>query len=1195
MKNTAFLLLIGCLLVSAKGYAQRITLSEKNAPLEKVFNEITRQCGYEFLYKSAMLQSARPIDIVVKDAGIQEVLAICFRDQPFTYTIIENTVVVRPKPSTAFQTVDALPHPPLPTIDVHGRVTDINGNVLAGVTVLERTAGVALSQKAIAAVITDTNGEFTLKQVPENTILSISHVGYDISEVRLNKQTRISVRLNVKVNELNNVDVIYSSGYQLLSRERATGSFGKPDMETFDQRTGTFDIIERLDGLVPGLTVTPGPLGQTASPNGSGVFTQASIIRGITTVDPAVGTAPLYVVNGVVTPDFSTVNPDDVADITVLKDASAAAIWGARAANGVIVITTKDGARNQRVTVSYSGYINYQGKPDFGANPTMSSPQYIQAAKETFDPVDYPWGSLYQNAIAPHEVILYNQYRGLISAARANASLDSLAGINNLQQIKDYFYRGALTTNHTISASGGNSVYSFYSSLGYTDMVSNTPGQKNSTYRINLSQNVIPNKIIKVKLNMELSDQVMSGMNYPSVGNTFLPYQLFKDGSGKSLNMDYLMGFSDSLRQNYQARSGINLDYDPLAEVGLKHTSSNNLSFNMTANIVVKLWRGLSFQGTYGYLRAPGRYTSYEDNQSKDQRLNLLNWTVAPAIGSTPVYYWPTTGGEYITGRNDQRNWTVRNQLVYDATLRKGKDVLNIQVGQDAQESYWERSAYTIEGYDEMLETYPLMDYATLRQGIPGTILYGYSAYHEQPYLYKNSLARFTSYFGLASYTLNHTYSVDLSVRQDRSNLFGHDESTQHKPIWSVGGKWQLKKEPFLQNTSWVNNLAVRASYGITGNSPYVGAAALQDILNVQTSSNTQGAIAGNGLAIATPVNNTLTWELTHTVNFGVDFAVLNGQISGGIDLYHKSTTDLLGDVPLNPFSGFPSSTGNLGKLRNEGVEISLKTVNIRSRDFNWTSTIVFSYNKNKLLSFTLPNPVNDNANYQLNSNAVVGYSLNPVFAYRFAGLDSLGDPRIRLSNNTVSKDPTIAQATDVKHMGTTQPVFNGGVSNTFSYRGLSLAVNLIYSLGNVMRAPVNQFYTRRLMGNTKLGGDNIPASFLSRWKNPGDETKTDIPSYVGNDFISYTRRNITYYTDGDINVESASYAKIRDLTLSYTLQPGFLRTLHVDHLRVFGQVTNFMVWKANHDGVDPEYQSLGYRTTPPYKHGLGLGANLTF
>jgi TonB-linked SusC/RagA family outer membrane protein len=1292
MRLLSFFLLAGSLHLSANTHAQYVTLSLEHVPLKSVFDKITAQTGFQFIYRNEWLTQAKPVDITVKDATLQQALDISFSGQPFSYEIIDKMVVLKERDRpVAFTSAEVSP-PVL--IDVHGRVTDINGKPLAGVTILVRampqeagkpairvvtvtarhadstsasvpslhpaadtakpmmlaaskgmtpsvlqaigsthmamqpttsvakpalspasplrdSAGpqptqlnVAGGAPVVGVAITDANGEFQLRQVPEEAELYISHIGYETLQLKLDKRKELSIRLSLKTDELKDVKVSYSTGYQVLSSERATGSFGKPDMQVYQQRSGSMDVVSRLDGLVPGVSVVQPSSGVTTAGGLATSTNQGSaFIRGTSSVN--LSTGPLYVVNGVAVPDFNSINIDDIADITVLKDAAAAAIWGARAANGVIVITTKEGARGQKIRFNYSTFFNQQGRPDLKYYRQLNSRQYIQAARETFDPVDFPWGTLYNQSIAPHEQILYDQYRGLISAGQAADRLDSLASIDNSQQVKNIWFRNAFTTNHTLSASGGNSFYSFYGSLGFTDQQSNRPGQTNNTYRVNLTQTLNANRNITITVDAALADNVTGSNGYSGGGsfdNTFLPYQLFKGPSGNNLSLPYLWGYSDSLRKDYQARSRVNMDYAPLDEVGYLQTKGNNLSVNLTAKTGIRLWKGLAFQGTYGYLTTPGTYSSYDDARAFDQRRQELQFAVAPSASSTPVYYYPTTGGLYSTTTNTGHNWTVRNQLVFDQPMRKGADQLTLQAGQEAQEQFTSTSTTSILGYNKQLNTYPLIDYNKLSQGIPGTVtssggLFGSSAYYfGSPYGYSELRTRTSSYFALGSYTLEHKYSLDLSWRQDHSNLFGHNVSTQNRPIWSVGGKWLLSKERFLESAKTINELALRATYGITGNSPYVGAGALYDILSVQPG-NQLGALSGDGAFIQQAANNALSWETTKNINIGIDYALLDHRLQGSLDVYSKNTSNLINSVPVNPLNGFSTTTSNLGTLINRGIELSIRSTNIRTRDFSWTTSLIASYNHNRLTSFGKPNSFTSSTSFSLLGSFAAGYARFPMFAYRFAGLDSLGDPRIRLQNKTVTKAVNAAQPGDLRYMGSKQHPLTGGLSNTFSYKGFSLTGNMVYNIGAVMRRYDidNFFYGRQTTGRPGGGTTslvNLPAEFADRWKEPGDENKTNIPSFVGNVNTNSLRRNTNYYTYGDLNVVSASYVKLRDVTVSYTVKPRVLSSLKAQALSFYVQAGNFMIWKANHYGIDPEYQTVSYL---PYKHNYVFGANLSF
>lgn len=1179
--NLTGILLMGAFLHASAGtVAQSITLKVKDAPLQKVLLAVKKQTGYSFFFNGELLAEAKPVTIEVKNATLGEVLSITFSNQPLNYVIENKTIFLSrktPLPPDRFaekrpQTDSSL----LPV--VVGKVTDPVGMPVAGATVWVKGSH--------SITYADQAGDFRLTNVRSDDTLIISGVNFNARHVAINASASLQVILQLSITKLQEVTV-YNTGYQTLSKERATGSFGKPDMAVFSKRTSTMDVVSRLEGQVPGMYLVIGTSNNSAfNPNGNGVSTRKSLIRGITSSQ--LSTDPLYVVNGVIMPDFNSVNADDIEDITVLKDATAAAIWGAKAANGVVVITTKSGTRSARLSISYNGFINYKARPDLTYGKPMNSREYIQTAKEIFDPVDFPWGTLaIGTTIAPHDQILYDQYRGLISAAVANQKLDSLASINNIPQIEDLFYRPAITNNHSISVSGGNSMYSFYGSFGYTGTQSNTPGEVNNAYKLNFTQSITPGSRLKLTFNTSIINTVTSRKNMPTVIGSFLPYQLFRDANGNNLNLNYLEGYSDSVRQNYQARSRINLDYNPLNEINSGYSRSNNLSINFTANIGLRLWKGLSFNGTYSYLRAPGTYVSYTDGSALSYRQQIVNLTVAPTVASTPVYNLPPGGGAYTTSNNLQRNFTVRNQLVYDDMLRKGHDHLTVQFGNDVQESYSSTTGAGVVGYSEALGTYALLDYARLRTGISGTVS-GYGSLNINPYSISTSYSRFISYFGLASYSFNSKYNLDLSWRQDYSNQFGKNLATQDKPIWSIGGKWQVARENFMKPVRWVNDLNIRVTHGITGNSPYIGAASIEDILSVVgTATSSSPVLAGNALTLGNPANTGLSWEKTHTTNIGIDFAMLNRRLSGGIDLYQKNTTDLIGARQLNPFTGFASTTGNIGKLVNKGIELSLHSDNIRTRDFYWTTNLVFSYNSNKLVNYSQTNSVITGA-----VPPILGYNIRPLWAYRYAGLDNMGDPQVYLANKTITKSPFVTVGKDQVYMGTTQPPVSGGFSNTFGYKGFSLTMNMIYNMGAVMRRDLNTLYTGRMAYSTNFSGLNIPQYFQDRWKKPGDEAITNIPAYLPNR-TQDRRRNVNYYTLGDVNVVSASYIRLRDVTLTYDLQPAVLKRLRMQRASVFIQTSNYLLWTANHVGIDPEYPRSVL--TSRDGHGYSMGLNLSF
>lgn len=1184
MRITTAIMFLTAFHVSANGISQTVSYTGKQVRLEQVFSVIEQQTGYGFFYKLPDLSSAKPVSVDLKNVPLRKALSKVLQNQSLNFTIEGNTIFITLKaPAITLPpelTVVTIPPPP---VNVHGIVKDETGKTVAGALVKVKGTD--------RATTTNESGEFFLKEVDEKCTLFISAVNIETKEVVLHGKTDVVINVKIKVNELENVGVtVVSNGYQTLPKERSAGSFAKPDMTIVGNRSGSMNILQRLDGLIPGLTINNAP-GQTPY-----------LIRGLTTV--SISPAPLYVVDGIPLADVSSINPQDIADITVLKDATAASIWGSRAANGVIVIVSKKGTKGEKIKITYDAFANLQGKPDINYFPVLNSRQFIQAAKETFDPVAYPYAtvSTYPTSsagLAPHEVILYNQFLGNITAAQANNSLDSLGSINNNGQIKDLWYRNAMLMNHTLSISGGQKNYSIYGSVSYTDTRTNGPGQSNNLFKINLRQDFNVGKRIQLTLITDLLNNFTNSPRNITVTDQFYPYQLFQDKTGKNLSMPYMTALSDATRTDYETRSRISLDYNPLNEVNHGYTKNDAQSMRNILGVNIKLTNYLSFEGNYGYLKGATRTRDFDDAQSFTVRAQTVQYTVAPTAASTPVYYMPTTGGNYAVTNLNQRNWTIRNQLNFNKNWQNRLHQLTILAGQEAQELYTVTNVSRVKGWDPLLQTGTLVDYKALAAGIAGVVwsnyVSGYSLLTDGYFAQSEVQSRFTSYYANVAYTFNRKYAVNGSYRIDKSNNFGIDKAAQNKPIWSAGGKWLISEEDFLKPVSWLNSLAIRATYGLTGNAPNPGTAASYDIVSVSSSTFLPNS---RGLQVSTPANRKLTWESTATINLGVDFSVLKNRLSGAIDVYRKKTSDLLGNVPIDGFTGYASIFGNLGDLENKGVELSLNSVNISSGKFNWSTQLNLAYNKNKITSLNILSTPVTTGNVMVTQQFVAGYAGYSVFAYQFAKLDNLGDPQIRLADGTVSKTPNVSKPGDIKYMGTSQPVWSGGLSNNFSYKSFGLSFNVIFNLGHVMRRDVNNFYSGRLTHfNTSNGfaSGNINADFVNRWKQPGDELTTNIPSFVSSATVSPTRRDINYYTLADINVVSASFIKMRDITLTYSLPQFIMKKINTDAITFRAQLSNLMLWKANKNGIDPEFQyaTTGTRAMPVNQRTITFGINV--
>ena len=1194
MRLTIVLLTAVFFNVQASGVAQTVTLAAQKMPLQMVFKAIEKQTGYSVFYNDDLIKNATPVTVNAHEMPLKDFLGLILKQDHLTFEISKENILIKKEPP-----VKPLPDPQ-PPMKVSGTVTGVNKQPLAGATI-------QVKGQQISAV-TDAQGNFQIS-VGQGATIVISYVGYRQKEARINNSHPLSVTLDEDDHLLENADVV-STGYQVISKERSAGSFSKPDMLTIATRSSSPNILGRLDGLVPGLVINNAP---NAEP---------LLIRGLTSVNST--RSPLIIVDGVELPGNNTnpdamtnvmnsanpianINPQDIADITVLKDASAASIWGARAANGVIVITTKKGRAGENIRVEYDGYYIFQRRPDLNYIPKLNSRQFITAAKEIFP--DYApfnsWSSVQLIApVPPHLQIQYDQYRGLITQAQADKSLDSLASGSNNSEIRDIFYRNAATMNHTVSVSGGGRVHSYYGSVSYTGIQNNMPGQKNNSYKINLRQDINLSQRMQISLITDLTNTVTSGnvigitdsvtrgnaigitdgISAPSLA--FVPYQHFRDAGGNPLTINFMGNYSDSLRMDYEARSRINLGYVPLNEIRAGYFKGTALSGRIVGGAKISLLKFLRFEGTYGYSTTASNTRTVLSQGSYGVRNELLNFTQAPDANSIPTYWLPTSGGRLTENNATQKNWTVRNQLIFDQAWNEHQ--LTVLAGQEATSITPVATQVIYRGWDDQLQISRPVNYDTLARGISGTVP-GFA--HTLPNNLSGGegvITRTTSYYSNLSYAYLSKYVLNASWRIDKSNLFGFDQSAQNRPVWSVGGKWMLAREDFMKQATWLDRLDVRLTYGITGNAPTPGTAASFDILLAQSNVNYVG---GSGYVISTPGNSKLTWEGTSVYNTGLDFTLLGGRLAGSIDAYLKKTHDLIGPLKTAPLTGYATVTGNFGDMENKGVEFLLNSLNVTSKNFIWRTSFTFGYNRNKITQLDVSTPITTGTGMIATNGSApffVGRPAYTVFAYNYAGLNTVGDPQIKQADGKVTAAATASTAQDVLYMGSSQPSWTGGLFNTFIYKKFYLAINISYNMGHVLFRDANTFWSGVMYDNS------MSSEFARRWKAPGDEAKTDIPRYAGSNAIA-NNRNTDYYTHANSNVFNASYAKIREITLSYNLGQNIIHRLGVEGVSFRVQVSNLMLWKANHLGIDPEFQSVaGVRSMRTGQGAITIGAHIT-
>ncbi|WP_159451644.1 SusC/RagA family TonB-linked outer membrane protein [Pedobacter africanus] len=1176
MRLTTVILIASLMQLSAATFGQRITLTQTNTPLKDVLKEIRKQSGFDIFYENKLISSNQKVSVAVTNATVEEVLSSALKGLNLKYEIEGKTISIRKQQETSapLNKASFLTD----KITVRGKVLDEKGEPLAGASVFVE------GDKQILGS-TNLRGEFILLNVEANATIIIAYMGYE--PLNLTAKTDMgTVRMTLSTSNLSEVQITYNTGYQQISKERSTGSFSKPNLKVMlDRSAGSPTLLNRLEGLVPGLSSGSG---------GNGGI----VIRGTTSIN--LNTEPLYVVDGIQVSReiFDNLNAQSVEDITILKDATASSIWGAKAANGVIVVVTKKGKGGDKLKIDYDGYYEFSGRPDRYYIPRISNAEHIALARELFPLFSASTSySALQNIglIPPHLQILYDANRNVITQAQANFKLDSLSQLSNLDQINDLLIRDASILNQTLSVSGGGKVHSFYGLAQHVGRVSNTPGQNDNAYQLLLNNQFTVSKRIKINLNAEINNRITNSKNVSIPGNIAdNEYQLLKDSNGNPLNVNWAGAFVEARRLDFQARSRINLDYNPILEQDRAKSNTNLLNTRFQAGGTIDILEGLRFTGTYGYNYATNVGRSVRDERNYDVRVLKTRFTVAPTLTSVPVYNLPQFGGTLATTNSLTKSWTIRNQLTYDRDWDKHQ--LTAMFAQEARSEQGINSNGYFYGWDEDAQTSNFVDAVRLSSGtiagVAGSVS-GQTLLTLSPDIKEQPIVRTTSYVASAAYTFARKYSLNGSFRIDQGNLFGFDKSAQNKPVYSVGAKWSLGNEAFMKPVNWLNRLDLRLTYGITGNVPLPGQAASFDIFAAQVNLN---AVNGSGLVLRTPANDKLTWELTKNYNAGLDFAMLNNRLSATVDVYLKKTNDLIGIVLTSPLTGYASVTGNFGAMQNKGIDIGLNSVNLRARNFTWSSSLMLGYNKNKLTKLNLNNVATTGAglvgsSFSQGTTSIVGQSLYSLYAYNYAGLNASGDPQIRLADGTVTSAPNVSLPADILRMGVTQAPLSGGFGNNFQYKAFNLGINMIFNAGHVIRDPRVNTAT-----DAVIYGNNFQRGFLERWKVPGDEARTDIPRYVANSTIAASR-DLNYYNLGSARILSADYLKIRDISLSYSLPQLVANKINAQSITFRVNVNNLLLWTANDLDFDPEVNRNNSQITNvrPAQGTISLGAHITF
>ena len=1060
----------------------------------------------------------------------------------------------------------------------------VTGTVMDGEMEGEPLIGATVSigdGKVGQGTITDYNGHFSLKVPAGTKKLTVSYVGYESKVITLTASTNdYSIQLPADSKSLNEVVV---TGYQKIDRRKLTASVSQLNIS--DEAVGAVKNIDQaLAGQIAGLSSVsasgaPGApvkirIRGTASING--VQEPLWVLDGIPMEGnevPAVDN--LNDIDDIYQTSIAGLNPSDIDNITVLKDAAATAIYGARAANGVIVITTKKG-KEGRPVINFSTKLTYSPKISIDRLNLLNADEKVGLELDLLNS-NYTYRE-HKGGVANilDELGEFNAYKtGGWDALSATAQ----ARINQLRTINtdwnDILFRSVLNQEYNASISGGSDRSHYYASTGYYKELGVVKGVENNRYNVTLKSDFRINKILKLGLSVFANQRKQDS---------------YMTDTGGFTNPVYYSRRANPYFQPYNADGGYNYDHNvqgrenEAPDFNIFEENTNTSKERIDRSVMAILDAEFQFNK---YLKLTTQFGYQYDNYTIDRYAGQESY----AMRKAKEYASYTIDGVYKTilpdggmTRKTQSNanqWTWKAMLEWNRRLADIHDV-ELMAGTEVRHTETETLTSTAYGYDaRTLTTQPVL--------FPTENIARQYPLHEEAHL-ENA---YVSWFATGSYTLLYRYTLGASVRFDGSDVFGVAKKYRYLPLYSVSGLWRAKEEKFLRNVKWLSELSLRASYGIQGNidkntSPYL-------IGTFQKTTILPGSVE-TVISAETAPNPDLKWEKTSNINLGLDLALLKNRIHLSVDYYYRKSTDLISSRKLPLETGFAYTSVNWASMKNSGWEIGLNTQNIKTKNFTWTTSLNLGFNTNEVLNET----VAENSTYPGRE----GYPVGALFAYKTAGLDADGYPLF------VAKDGSIQTATEFfqlnrfgastltaeeqrnlyTYMGSEDPKCSGGLINNFEYKNWQLGINFMFNIG--MKVRVQPSYSPTYFDR----GLNTNHDILNRWTSTN--TNTDMPALM----VNTTERAAEYthfseystYSMLDTWVKNSTYWRLQSLRLGYKLPKEWLQKVGINSASVSLEGRNLLVFASNYDNyLDPE--TMGNPYAQPIARSIIFGLNVNF
>ncbi|MEB2778594.1 SusC/RagA family TonB-linked outer membrane protein [Algoriphagus sp. D3-2-R+10] len=1029
-----------------------------------------------------------------------------------------------------------------------GRVVDIeSAEILPGAMVTATPGN--------HTVIADQNGDFELSLTDGEYELTVQFLGYETfkKQVAIPFSGELLVEMKALNMDLGAVEVL-ATGYQEIPRSRASGSFVQLDEELVDRRVST-SLIDRLEDVTSGLIF-----------NRTGDAGRDPIsIRGRSTLGRF--SQPLIVIdNFPYDGSLDDINPNDVESITVLRDAAAASIWGARAGNGVIVITTKSGKRSDKMKVSLMANANWVEHPDPFLAPNLSVSDYIAMEERLFETGYYnsSLNSSSRPAVTPLVEVLDSRQKGLISESEAGDRIEAFRNQDLRTDLNRYLYRTQMNQQYSVGLSGGKESFDYRVALGFDQLrlpvvgnfsERNTLSIKNGFRALN-DRLGIQFGFYGTQTNAIDQNAGPDDLYFTSLQDMY-PYASLADGNGRPTSLN--RQFSNAFKSEAVEQGLMDWTYKPLEEIGKSPSRSKIDDWRINLGLDYKLVKGLGIKVLYQYWQQSGNNdTQYGQDSYYARELVNLFTTIddnGNLIRNIPL------GGIRDKSFSRSKSHSLRGMLDYTNSW-KGDWRLDALAGAEVKALDRESSSSRYYGYDPERSSIAPVDYRIL---FPQFNDPGFTTLIPNREGVAGGADRFYSLFANGSLSYQNKYLITASVRKDASNLFGVATNQKDVPLWSAGLGWTISEEGFYQ---WGNLpfLKLRASYGFNGN------------VDRSLSAFTTAQIISNNFLTQLPYaqivnspNRNLRWEKIRIANLGLDFTGKNDRISGTLELYRKEGLDLIGQSPFAPTSGIQYFTGNNASTLTKGYDLMLETRNMTGA-FKWTTVLLLSGIKEEVTSFEIEPVVNNLLSY---GNAGLGGTYFPVegrplfgvYSLPWSGLDSQTGAPVGIVEGSPSQDyRTIVNGSTLENIvynGPARPTTFGSLRNTFSYKGFSLSANISYRLGYYFKRSSIQY-------NTIFMARGGHSDFALRWQKPGDELHTQVPS------MPESRNNFRdrFYSNAEVLVEKGDHIRLQDIRLGYSppvMDRGFQKRFQKAELFLYANNLG-IIWKKTDSTWDPDY-----------------------